>query len=1051
MKRTQRKDGLRNIRKQFLLYLSIIVITMMGTATYLGIHFSWLAIQKNASESYSALRFRDLEIISTSLLTPADLEAVRNLDGVADAEPVWQTGGKINSGGVSEPVYVLSRTEKINLPILLEGRLPELPGECAAEQRLMDRFGWQVGDTVTVRNREGGAPDSLLRDTFTITGVANHPDHIHENAPDTLYLLVPRESFDLAGLEECSMKAVVLLEKDPAQNLFDSSYESMADGLRNRVERLARSRAPLRDREIRAEAQEELDQKTSELEEARAALADADAQLQEGQSALEEGRNSVNENREKLAEAQKTMEDASEALRTGEEKLEDAKSRLISSKAALLRARDQLNYSHRKLEYGQSAAEQGAREAEEISVLMPDGMTFEDLLETGVPEMGVDSKDVKQGYRSYQYLQGELRLGRTDIGKAEAMYHRGVEKYNAGLAEYRMSLREYEEKQEEYTSGKQEYEDGLVKLRDGEKELLEKQQEFDEKSGEYQEKLEEFKDYELRLEDAKAQMEALEPSQWRCLRARDNTSFTWLNDTVRQTGHMEMTFSMLFLVISAMVIYSSIQKLVLEQRILVGVGKALGLMNREILAKYLLFGMSGTTAGVLLGVAVAAAILEPMVLSSSNDFFLIRFSAPLFDAVSTLAVTAAAELLAFLGVYLGCKSLLRASAYSLMQPLVPKTGKKAAKNRLRLPLMIRMIPRSMRANPARVLVTILSVAGCCALVVMGFTMRFHIEGVPIRQYSEITDYDLEVSFDGSPEARSGLEAVLGEAGAEYVAVQSRSVTFEAGETMAATLVVGDLEEINAFYHIRDYDTGRTLALDRDGLYIHRPVSEYAHLAEGGVLALSEGSGPSVRVSIAAVYENLFGWNFFMNEESYEAAFGEPGEKNRFFVRLGSADEEQLKTRMAGVQGYERTDAADSNKAIFTAVSSSMNMLVMLMVVLAAILAFFVLMSLTNSYLLQKKDEAVIMRINGFTVREVILYLMAEIIADTVIGILLGFVIGHIMASYMLGLIEKNCYHFVRGISWPALLIGAGITGLFSFLVNAYCLRNIKNMTLSDLK
>ena len=873
MKKTQRKDGLRNIQKQFLLFLSIIVITMMGTAAYLGIHFSYLAIQKNATKSYSGLRFRDLEIISTSLLSPADLEAVRNLDGVADAEPVWQTGGKINSGRVSEQVFVLSLTEKINLPILLEGRLPELPEECAVEQRLMDRFGWQIGDTVTVRNEKGEVPESLLRDRFTITGVANHPDHIHENAPDILYVLVPRESFDQAGLKECSMKAVVLLEKDPAQNLFDSQYDSMANGLRERAERLALSRAPIRDREIRAEATEKLEQKTSELEEARAKLADADEQLTEGRSALEEGRESVKESREKLAEAKQTMEEASEALRTGEEK----------------------------------------------------------------------------------------------------------------------------------------------------------------------------------LEDAKAQLDALEPTQWRYLRARDNTSFTWLNDTVRQTGHMEMTFSMLFIVISAMVIYASIQKLVLEQRVLVGVGKALGLMNREILGKYLLFGISGTTAGVLLGLAAAAVILEPMVLSSSNDFFLIRFSKPLFDVASTLMVIAAAEALAFLSVYLGCKSLLRSSAYTLMQPLVPKTGKKTAKHLLRLPLMIRMIPRSMRANPARVMVTILSVAGCCALVVMGFTMRFHIEGVPVRQYSEITDYDLEVSFDGSREARSGLEAVLKEAGTEFVAVASKSVTFEAGETMAATLVVGDLEEINAFYHITDYDTGRTLPLDQDGLYIHRPVSEYAHLSPGDTLTLSEGSGRSVRVSIAAVYENLFGWNFFMNEKSYEAAFGESGEKNQFFVRLGSADEIRLKEKMAGVQGYEKTDAADSNKSIFSAVSSSMTMLVMLMVILAAILAFFVLMSLTNSYLLQKKDEAVIMRINGFTVREVILYLMAEIIADTVIGILLGFVIGHCMATLMLGLIEKNCYHFIRGISWPALLIGAGITSLFSFLVNTYCLRNVKNMTLSDLK
>ena len=1046
MKKTQRKDGLRNIQKQFLLFLSIIVITMMGTAAYLGIHFSYLAIQKNATKSYSGLRFRDLEIISTSLLSPADLEAIRNLDEVADVEPVWQTGGKINSGRVSEQVFVLSLTEKINLPILLQGRLPELPEECAVEQRLMDRFGWQIGDTVTIRSEKGEVPESLRGDTFTITGVANHPDHIHENAPDILYVLVPRESFDQAGLKECSMKAVVLLEKDPAQNLFDSQYDSMANGLRDRAERLALSRAPIRDREIRAEATEKLDQKAAELEEARAKLADADEKLTEGKSALEEGRESVKESREKLAEAKKTMEDASEALRTGEEKLADAKSQLIRSKAALLRARDQLNYNHQKLDYGQSIVDENIREVHEngLDILFSD--VYDDLLKEGLIPVEIDEER-----QSHLHLQAELHLGKTDLDKAETIYHQGVEKYNAGLTEYGVSLREYNEKMEEYTSGKQEYEDGLKKLEDGEKELQEKQQEYEDKNAEFLEKREELLDYDRQLEDAKEQLDALEPTQWRYLRARDNTSYTWLNDTVRQTGHMKMTFSMLFIVISAMVIYSSIQKLVLEQRVLVGVGKALGLMNREILGKYLLFGMSGTTAGVLLGLVAAAVILEPMVLSSSNDFFLIRFSKPLFDVPSTLALIAAAEALAFLSVYLGCKSLLRSSAYSLMQPLVPKTGKKTASNLLRLPLMIRMIPRSMRANPARVMVTILSVAGCCALVVMGYTMRFHIEGVPVRQYSEITDYDLEVSFDGSLEARSGLETVLKEAGTEFVAVQSKPVTFEAGESMAATLVVGDLEEINAFYHITDYDTGRTLPLDQDGLYIHRPVSEYAHLSPGDTLTLSEGSGRSVRASIAAVYENLFGWNFFMNEKSYEAAFGETGEKNQFFVRLGDADEIQLKEKMAGVQGYEKTDAADSNKSIFSAVSSSMTMLVMLMVILAAILAFFVLMSLTNSYLLQKKDEAVIMRINGFTVREVILYLMAEIIADTVIGILLGFVIGHCMATLMLGLIEKNCYHFIRGISWPALLIGAGITSLFSFLVNTYCLRNVKNMTLSDLK
>ncbi len=76
MKRTQLKDALRNIWKQKVSYLSVIVIAFLGVATFLGINYSDGALRKNGSIMYNALNYRDLELVSTSAFSQEDLDAI---------------------------------------------------------------------------------------------------------------------------------------------------------------------------------------------------------------------------------------------------------------------------------------------------------------------------------------------------------------------------------------------------------------------------------------------------------------------------------------------------------------------------------------------------------------------------------------------------------------------------------------------------------------------------------------------------------------------------------------------------------------------------------------------------------------------------------------------------------------------------------------------------------------------------------------------------------------------------------------------------------------
>ncbi len=91
-----------------------------------------------------------------------------------------------------------------------------------------------------------------------------------------------------------------------------------------------------------------------------------------------------------------------------------------------------------------------------------------------------------------------------------------------------------------------------------------------------------------------------------------------------------------------------------------------------------------------------------------------------------------------------------------------------------------------------------------------------------------------------------------------------------------------------------------------------------------------------------------------------------------------------------------------------------------------------------------------MRINGFTVGEVIRYVTRETVATTAAGVLLGIAVGSWIAYLIIRSMEQPFIQFERGVSVTAWLLGAAITVLFAVLVNAVALRRVKRLKLTDM-
>ena len=495
----------------------------------------------------------------------------------------------------------------------------------------------------------------------------------------------------------------------------------------------------------------------------------------------------------------------------------------------------------------------------------------------------------------------------------------------------------------------------------------------------------------------------------------------------------------------------TVGEIVDEQRRQVGMTKALGFRGREILSKYLLFSVSATLAGIVSGILLARFLLEGIALRGYNDYYALDISSPKFYGGVSFAVMMTGVMLAVCATALACRRLLRESANRLMQPEIPgglkrsATGKKSS-----LPLYTRLILRNIITDRKRVAVTVVSVAGCCSLIVIGFTLKHAVDGSVTRQYSEVVSYDTEIPFEYSYNADE-IAPILEENGTDYVTLYDANILTMMDDVDIAKLLVGDLSEIGSFYRFNDWKTGGPVTPADDGIFIHRRFAETYGLDVGDEFVIAVEMTERATVRVAGVFENYIGFPMVMSEAYYESLYGEPREPNMFFVRLNGADIDELKSEIEEKTWWRGDfEPSDKDRDVFEASTDVINSVVLLFIVMAAFLAGVVLLDLTDIQVMQRKSELTVMRVNGFTLRETIGYLVRENAATTFAGIVLGLAAGAAMSYGIVRALEQSFVQFDRRVSPLALILGALMTVIFALIVNAFVLRKIRHLKLTDV-
>ncbi|MBQ5805006.1 MAG: hypothetical protein IIW22_04445, partial [Erysipelotrichaceae bacterium] len=322
MKKTQFIDAVKNIKNRLPSFLSVILVVAIGTGGFFTTQNIYRSLDDAFEEFYEQQNLRDLDLVSAGGIVESDVETVGKVQGVDAVEAVIRINGELTNKANSYNVQIVSLTEKISVPALMEGRLPVKADEVAINEDLAKESGLKINDKVTIKNTSDLSSDPLKEKDFTVTAVIRHPEYLR-NA-QTWSIVLPLSAFDL----------------EATNNSYTDLYVTGDDGIEEELWKLLpvlKSQTTLRVQdqaeEIIGQATEEANEQLKEAEEkikeeedsAMAQLDVAEKQIRDFESLFVNGKSQVEEGKKKLAEAYEQLTAGEEEYASGMQQLKRAR------------------------------------------------------------------------------------------------------------------------------------------------------------------------------------------------------------------------------------------------------------------------------------------------------------------------------------------------------------------------------------------------------------------------------------------------------------------------------------------------------------------------------------------------------------------------------------------------------------------------------------------------------------------------------------------------------------------------------------------------------
>ncbi len=879
-----------------------------------------------------------------------------------------------------------------------------------------------------------------------------------------------------------------------AKQKLDDAKQELADGEEKQATELGDAWQKIQD------AQKELDdgwaayyagveefntkisQGQAQIDEAQQKIEDGEAQYQEGLKQYQEGKALYDQQLpaawEQIGRYENQAEQLEQQLTQGSQKLEDTT--LLLQLVGQVLADYENTYIPDASAFPEDLV-QTLEQIQSLSSVIPEGTLPEDVTLEGVltqyvtldPSDGlqklakqmikkqadsmISSMDEQLAAQKQQLEEGQnglvtLQTGIQDARKQLEDTKNQLEEAKQALDDSRKQLDDgssqlASQKQvfaSEKKKGQEELDQSKQKLEEGDKALVQAKSEYDSGKAESDKKLEDARN---QIEDGERQLADLTEPTWYVWDRSNNPGYSNYEEDAQKVDAVAAVFPVFFILVAALVCLTTMTRMVEEHRTQIGTMKALGYSRRVIISKYLFYAVSASFLGSVIGLAIGFQLFPRIIIGAYQILYNMPDPLTPIHWDYALWCTLAAIACTGLSTLASCYKELLAYPAQLMRPRAPKSGKRVLLERItflwsRLSFIYKVTLRNLFRYKKRILMTVISIAGCTALMLTGFGLQNSIASIAPKQFGSIFLYDGIAAMDDAvaPQDVSTLQEEMSATDGiqDCSPILQREMDITNGKTVkSATLFVPQSTEDFPQYVSLQERVGRDpLSLSDNGVILTEKLAKMLDVGAGDSVTLTKPDGRPLDTTVSAVTENYAMHYIYMTPTLYGQLFGEDPSYNMIVFRLSEgADQEAVSNLLMSYDNVLGISYTSDFNDSFNDTISSLNSIVWVLILSAGALAIIVLYNLTNINVNERIRELATIKVLGFYDREVSAYIYRENVISSLMGVAAGLILGIFFERFVIQTAEVDAVMFSPDIAPYCFILSAVLTLLFIAVVN----------------
>ncbi|MFZ5968669.1 MAG: ABC transporter permease [Bacillota bacterium] len=535
----------------------------------------------------------------------------------------------------------------------------------------------------------------------------------------------------------------------------------------------------------------------------------------------------------------------------------------------------------------------------------------------------------------------------------------------------------------------------------------------------------------------------------RVIEREDQLSHKMLSEEINQLKKMATAVPVLFLAVASVIISIILSRTVKNDRIVIGVLKALGYSNLSILSHYIKYALSigfiGTTFGVILGILLSGAFAKMYI-----QFYNIPFlKMDIYYIYIYYAYILTTSFCIGSGV-LGARSVLGIMPAESMRPEAPKTGKRIFLEGFhwlwnQVPFSWKMVIRNIFRNKKRFAFLVLGIALTYGMNIVSLFLGNSFTAMFDIHYGKFQRMDYSIDF-ARPMNRNVLTEIKQLVEVEEMAPKLEyPFELQNGWRKKVVSIVG-IPEKTEFYHFEEAKGGG-IALPKEGILLSEGLARGLHVKKGDTIQIKNfiPGKDDVSIEVKGVIKQYLGMNAYMNIREMDYLLAEKGMITGVLVN----SHDTVQAKMKNVKEISAILSVEDMKSTFLQYLDSIIYSTGVMMLFGGILGFAIVYNASVMSISERIMEFSSLRVLGFEKNEIFRMVTRENFLMTCIAIFFGIPLGLWMSTGLAESFNTDMYTIPVILTPKSYGIGLLATVLFVFIAQLATRRKIYRLNFLD--